>query len=484
MTIPTKDKINWKETDEVELKWLVQEELDIFSRKILESANLSKKEKKEVLKSRETFSSFINSTLNQAKKDIFDKNEILELILNYKPDILENHFKIRKILEIKLQKDFNKNKNLAFLVLKNYIKNWESLENINNFINKISLDNELTKNLLEEKFSDLLEQYWKISRRNTQKYFYNIKNEEIINLILKSKIVDKSWNINQNTIKQLNKEVTENLSVEELNNSENIFNFLLKKLNISPELLDENIKNLLNSIIDLFKINKKIEENSEEKNLDNKKRDKEKTDHTQVVHTTEDEFNENSSLLDFCYPWCILSEFWNNYEIDLWQNNKVEISKQDFNNFNEKSLENYINFLKILDQTKLSFLFENKYKSWFLQLLKNKLDWFDYRTWEWFSEFKTLQTLNLIWNLIWIPKSYYSEEWELWKFDWIITSINIFNEINSTWNINKEKIWTPWNFIWPTIVEKRILQLWILWDNWGFNTEKASEILKKWKLSD
>jgi hypothetical protein len=75
------------------------------------------------LKNRETFATFINNTLNQANKKIFEKNEILELILNYKPEILKNNFKIRKILENKLIKDFDKNKNLSFIVLKNYIKN-------------------------------------------------------------------------------------------------------------------------------------------------------------------------------------------------------------------------------------------------------------------------------------------------------------------------------------------------------------------------
>jgi hypothetical protein len=371
---------------------------------------------------------------------------------------------------------------LSFIVLKNYIKNWDSLEEINNFINKISLENKTTKSILEEKFSQLLEEYWKISRKNTQKYFYNIKDDKIINLILKSKIIDKSWKINSDTIKNIELEINERFSPEELKNPDFIINYLLKKLNISPEFLDENLKKFLKSIAVLFKINKKIEEDKTEKEENFSKGLKPSVDN--IGNNVNLNLEQDSSLLDFCYPWCLLSEFWNNYEIDLWQNDKVEISKQDFNSFNEKSLENYINFLKILKLTKLDFLFKDKYKSGFMQFINNQLWWFDYKSWEWFSEFKTLQTLNLIWHLIWIPKSYYSEKWELWDFDWIITSINIFSEINSTWNINNEKIWTPWNFIWPTIVEKRMLQLWILWDNWGFSMEKASSILKKWKLSD
>jgi len=100
-----------------------------------------------------------------------------------------------------------------------------------------------------------------------------------------------------------------------------------------------------------------------------------------------------------------------------------------------------------------------------------------------FTEFNTVKTLTLIWNLIGIPEDYY-KEWELWTFDWIISAINIFWEINSTWIINKKFIANPGNLIWPSIIEKRMLQLWILWQNWWFSLEKSKEVLKKWKLSD
>ncbi|MDQ7008983.1 MAG: hypothetical protein Q9M94_01690 [Candidatus Gracilibacteria bacterium] len=70
------------------------------------------------------------------------------------------------------------------------------------------------------------------------------------------------------------------------------------------------------------------------------------------------------------------------------------------------------------------------------------------------------------------------------KFDGIISSINIFSEINSTGIINKEKIGNPGNLVGPEILEKKLLQLGILGENGGFSQERSKEILSKGKVSD
>jgi len=309
--------------------------------------------------------------------------------------------------------------------------------------------------------------------RDSQKYFYNIKDKEILNIIISSKIVDKSWILNTKTLKNINSEINEKLDEKDLKNKEKIFSLLIDIFNFSGEdLKNNNLKLFLESIIDLIEINKKVEE-VEENQQNNPSQSSLEKGRSGTENIEEDNFIWDSSLLDFCYPWCLLSDIWNNYEIDLWENKKVEISKEEFSQFNEKSLENYINFIKILRETKLDFLLENKYKSGFMQFLTIKLWWISYKSWEWFWEFYTLKALTIIWNLIWIPEKYMSEEWELWEFDWIISAINIFSEIN--WDLK---------FIWPTVIEQKMLHLWILWKNWWFSSEKSKEILKRWKSSD
>jgi len=483
MTFPFINKKN-QEEEKPDVSSSVLEWLDDFSIKILEAANLSEKESKEVLKNRQTVSSFVTNTINQANKKIFNNNENLELLLNYKPNIFSDNYKIKLIIKEKLKKDFNKNKNLAFFVLKNYIKSDVKKEEIDNFISEIAWEDIIKKEKLENIFSELLEKRSKYMMRDSQKYFYNIKDKEVLNIIISSKIVDKSWILNKDILKNINKEINEKLDEKELKDKEKIFLFLLKYFNFSEENIKNNdLKIFIKSLIDLIEINKKVEE-VEENQQNNPSQSSLEKGRGSTEKIEEDEFLWDSSFLDFCYPWCLLSEIWNNYEIDLWENQKIEISKQEFDEFNEKSLENYINFIKILRQTKLDFLLENKYKSGFMQFLTTKLGWLNYKTWEWFWEFHTLKALTIIWNLIWIPEKYMAEKWELWEFDWIISAINVFSEINSTWNIANKKVWTVWGLIWPTIVEKRMLQLWILWENWWFSLEKSKEVLWKWKLSN
>jgi len=458
--------------------------LDFFQQKILETIDLSKREKEKVLKSKENVEKLINKILYQWYKNLLNNEEILLLIINYKPELLDWNSIIKQKIISKIKKDFSKNKILAFNFIKKLIQEEKNISEINNFIEEVWKDNEEIKNTLQKKLEELLEKYWKISKKQTQKYFLNILNKDLIKLILESKIVNEKWEINENILNNLQKEVNNNFE-EIAKNKQKIILFLLEKLNISLEFLQNNFfKNFIEQIFSLLKINKKIEENKENNQESNEKKEQDE-DGKKVEEKQElsNNFEEDKELLSFCYPWCVLSEFWNNYEIDLWENQKLEISKQDFNKFNEKSLENYINFLKILRLTNLDFLFKNKYRNDFLIFLQNKY-WFDYKNWVGFDENKTLEILTLIWNLIWIPKNYYKTDWELGKFEWIISAINIFWEINSTGLINNKKIAIPGNFIWPTIVEKRMIQLWILWEEWGFSMKKAGELLKKWKLSD
>jgi len=106
--------------------------------------------------------------------------------------------------------------------------------------------------------------------------------------------------------------------------------------------------------------------------------------------------------------------------------------------------------------------------------------WFDYTKWKGVSEFNTLKTLNIIWNLIWVPETFYWKKWELWEFDWILSAIEFYKTINWTWIINKNKIWTPWWLVWPNIIEKQFLNLGIIWENGDFSVLKSESILKNW----
>jgi len=482
--------VNKLQEDKVEeglsLEEQVEKELTSFQKRILESANLSDREKEKVLKNKKSFSDFINNILNWTNKKVLEKNEVLELLLEFKPEIFKTNILIKNIIYSKLEKDFWKNKNLAFLVLKNFIKSWEKLSDINFFIKNVSWENEETKNILEDKFSKLLEQFWRISKIETQKLFYNIKDQEAIQLILNSQLINEDWKINQKILKIFEKELNNNLISKENNSKKEIINFLLNKFSLNLDKFKNNsIKIFIESLANLFTINKKIDENTKSENWD-ENNEKEESNWESKIGDEKDEYLEKNmdffndyNLLDFCSSGCYLSDLWNNYWISI-NNNKIEISKEDYKKFNKDSLSNYINFNKILYEAGLSFLFENKYKSGFIQLLRNNILWFDYTKWKGFSEFNTLKTLNIIWNLIWIPETFYWKKWELWEFDWILSAIEFYKTINWTWIINKNKIWTPWWLVWPNIIERQFLNLGIIWENGDFSVLKSESILKNW----
>ena len=181
------------------------------------------------------------------------------------------------------------------------------------------------------------------------------------------------------------------------------------------------------------------------------------------------DFLEDYELLNFCESWCYLFSVWSNYQITTSENSKIEISKEEYKKFNSISLENYLNFNSILSKIGCEFLLEDKYKTGFIQLLKNKFNGFNYTFWEGFSELYALNKINIISNLIWIPENPYNKDWELWKFDWLISAMNILEKVNG-----EKKI------IWPNIIEEKMQKSGILWKNWDFSVIESEKILKEW----
>jgi len=422
--------------------------------------------------------------INNFDKSIFQNSNILEIILKSDKNFYLKS-DINKIINLKLQKDYSRNKKIWFLVLNNFVKSWTSILEVQNFIKNIAWENIEIQEELKQKYIIFLEKAWKVYQNDLKKNLFNIEDKEILNILFKSKFIDEKWWINKKILKKYNDEINKNFANNDDVDNSSIIIFLLQKIWLTKNQYnnEHNLKYLLDSLFKFLDIDKNISEII----LKNEE-DKIKKDKTEEENKTNLEKNNNlknvnwkdEELLDFCNWNCSLYSYSSSYyEIDTWFN-KTKVSKEDYKKFNSESLGNYLNFNQILYEAGLSFLFENKYKSGFIQLLKNRFLWFDYTKWQGFSEYHTLESLNIIAHLIWVPKKYYSWDWKLWRFDSIIGAMAVFNEINWTWKINNSKLSDPWAMFSCWASEKRMLNLWILWETGDFNVTKSENILSKW----
>jgi hypothetical protein len=71
-------------------------------------------------------------------KSLLNNKEILSILLKKDSEIFRNNFEIKDLVYKLLKKDYSKNKNLAFLVLNNFIKNNSSIDEVKAFIKDIS----------------------------------------------------------------------------------------------------------------------------------------------------------------------------------------------------------------------------------------------------------------------------------------------------------------------------------------------------------
>jgi len=419
-------------------------------------------------------------------KSVFNNKDVLLAALSNNADIL-NLSTFRVPIRTLLTNDFQENKFLADSILKNYVKNNTHISDIEIFISQISWENSQATEELKKMYEKHLKNAHKIHSndvKNQALLLLSSSNSDIFNLFTSAKIVSKSWEIDANISKLWSKEVSDTFK----NNSsevskENIVEFLLQKIWLQTKNLKiPEVSSLIDAIYNVLTLQKSWDD--ADVNLDIDRNDwceyewENWKSNTWIDDRDSEKFDYclNNEHCSFAYSF---SWEWN-YIIDTWYNN-ITISKQDYKNFSPNSLENFIKLNALFYQCGLSFILEDKYKKWFFQLMKNRHVGFSAQWWQWFSDFFQLDALNVIANLIWIPKNLYWDDSSIWKFPDKQTAKDAFKSIHSSGNINDENVTKAWwGFLGHSAVQIKLQKIWILWENWWFNSITAEWILKKW----
>jgi len=165
------------------------------------------------------------------------------------------------------------------------------------------------------------------------------------------------------------------------------------------------------------------------------------------------------------------SSIWNTSRVLDPDGTSILIDSKTFESMSEKSLENFMNFSKLMKQLWLSFLLEKQERR--IQLATQ----INFYEGEWMSLARILKFLNSIGKNVWVPeKSYKNQDGEarVWCFDTLWAAKHKFREISESqqlWDINLAGVstWAKW------VVEVYMKSVWLL-------TEPFGEIsIAKWK---
>ncbi len=389
-------------------------------------------------------------------------------------------------LDTKLQKDLDILKQLV----KSFIREWLSFLEFENFVESFLEKDSKTKQLLYNFYQKQLNLYSNIYLKEDLSWILLIikkKNKDFYEVLKKHRVIISKWKktiINpkfvENIFKQFKKE---NIVFENFEDKKNfVFLMIWRILKIDINLLDEDSLAIFENIFNIFfslenkeLVKEKIQKETKKNNEDKKEED------NQEENFKEDENVENdfNDILDFCLPACNYSHNWETYEINLWENKKIKLTKEEQESFNTQALKNFIKFYNTFYELGLNFLWD-KYKNSFIILLKNKLD-FDYRYWAWFTDWRILGLLNLISKNIWVPeKEIIEENWENWekKKKWVcFKSLEAaklaFSEIKETGKINWEVYSDLWVFSRGAVENKLIL-------DWKIDVDRGELNISKW----
>ena len=415
---------------------------------------------------------------------VFNDKKVLSTALNRDADIFKIPYFSGPITNL-LINNFEENKSLANILLKSYVKKRIDISGVETFIKQISWTNSQISEQLKKMYEKHLKTAYKLHSKdikNQALLLSTSKNKNLYKLFTDKKIISEFWEINLKEAKKWSKDISEWIENSSLKgNKESIIQFLLSKIWLQDnDLKVPEIWSLIEGIFNVLQIQKssvdaniEIEDNNKEWEDTNRESGElnswvEKDDIEKFDYCLN---NENCS-----FSYSLLD--WDKYIIDTWFNN-ITISKQDYKEFSPYSLENFIKLNALMYQCGLSFILEDKYKKWFFQLMKNRHIGFTPQWGQWFTDFFQLDALNVIANLVWIPKNLYWKDSSVWKFSDKETAKQAFQSIYSTWKINDESISTAWGLlINQSAIKETLLDMEVLKTNGGLDSVKAEWILK------
>lgn len=203
-----------------------------------------------------------------------------------------------------------------------------------------------------------------------------------------------------------------------------LFSAILKFLSLREKSLWTSSRLLLENLIWSISITQKQEEESENNDEDVGNED---------LRSTNDKDEElwYPSIWPYNY-----TPVWNSCRVwdSAWDS--VAIDKKVFDSMSEKSLENFMNFSKLMKNLWLDFLIIKQHR------LSQLVTGVNFYQWEGMSEARTLKFLNSVGKNIWVPeKSYQDAEGnkKTWCFDTFLAAKAKFREIRDSqilWGIN------------------------------------------------
>jgi len=238
---------------------------------------------------------------------------------------------------------------------------------------------------------------------------------------------------------------------------ENIFSQLLVLLWLKKPQLWERSHKLLDILVSSVKTTQKASQESE---------DQLKDDVFEDEDTDIQEYEDPPSVGPYYY-----SSMWNTSRVLDPDGSSVVVDTKIFESMSEKSLENFMNFSKLIKYLWLSFLLEKQERR--IQIATG----IDFYEGEWMSPAKILKFLNSVGKNIWIPEESFKNkqgETKVWCFDTLWAAKHKFREIRESqrlWDINLSWVntWGKW------VVEVYMKSVWLL-------TQPFGEIsIAKWK---
>ncbi len=357
------------------------------------------------------------------------------------------------------------------------IKSGESFLEIEKYIQQYFSDEKQQQKLIKY-YLKMQKVSWALARDDLTQYLVAIENTKFYKYLKDEKLiksVGKYIKPDNNCIKKFTKAI-DDANIDELSEEEKqekyfeVFSRVIWK-NLDELSDDEKIvfEKILEICIQEYnkKFNPQKTPGSKDKNWENDPGVGE--NHYDIDDDFEDYTPEEK--LDYCYPTrsYTISDNWN-YSVKLESNRSLEISKSEMKKASVAALENYAKFYETLCEMKLDFLWK-KFRKKFTHACSESFG-FDEFNGEWITSNKLLSVVNFVSRNIWIPEEEYENsegDKEVWCFKEISSAKIVFRDIKDTGKINGEEIdSSPWSSR-RWVVEKYMLEKWLIDDTWWFN---------------
>lgn len=372
-----------------------------------------------------------------------------------------------------------------YATIESMLREWRNFKEIDEFIEKYYPKNKVK---CFDYYNNLLLKADKFYTNDISKNAISLKasNPELFDKLIYLKILDnskKKISINPDFIKNVvntlfeNKSyVSKNQTEKEKSKQELLLDIFWKNL----KELDEYELSIFESILKLIFVNEakyltknKVIVEEDDEQLDKK----DESNEEQIKKESKQESDDFEDFWNFCYPECEIRFYSWGYSVNTISWKSIFISASDAEKFTTDAFKNFIEFYNTLYSIWLNFIWD-KYSLDFKTICNNKV-WFNYLNWEWITQWKTLQILNIIWKNIWVPEDeILNEKWEKtgeYKcFDNLEQAKLLFRKINSTWKI-KDKEFSNKSAFWNTAVENKLINDDLI------DTKKGILNINKWK---